>query len=376
MSRKTLQYALDRTNYGRIDETLSFDQPIQLGHLTGKVHIVCKKDVDCLQTYAVGRHMFEYNYLPSYTHDPPEIYFDGIKVKNQGSGGIFKVRQPNTAPAKLYIDNCLFFGGNTYAIDARDSGPMEGIVIQNTQFNTAHVMRWHFRGRDQNNYIQMDRVRKQGGGRFGPSINLKNATNVSMELMIDENSWALRSDYVGVYEGPLAIRITNPVRRCVIDDVWCEPPGTTGTESPNCWGVEVRVDDTSANYGQHMAHIYNISLSGGAITPGEKLVHIQGGHSNSNAASLAVWMYDVWNNNPHNGIQISGKLRYVHNRQYVDGDINETLPTAINAVVAGSWRDAISTGFAVLPRQDNVAGTNWNGTDYKDNFTANIADAV
>lgn len=358
MNRAEIQYALDRRNYVSITEDSSIDGPIQLGHLTGKVHIIGRGPAVVSNDGNTGRHGFEFNYLSSYTHDPPEIYFEGINYTvNVDYSSFFRVVQPNTSPAKLDVRHCEVASKATYGIDCLDGADIESVVVENCQMNGGNGVRWHLAEASSNDFIHILSTRIKGGGlgRVGPGYNLKNCRNATMRLNINELSPDLFDDLVGVYEGPIGYRLTNPRGRNVIDDFWFEPWGSWSTVSPNCFGFELRNDDTSGNYDPSWVVLHANSFAATGLSAGVELAQFYGGHSSANAASMIVLNNDYWK--PSDGeYAFGGKLRVIFNRATDNTNMDDAIESTVNGIISGSWRDPLGMQNSTnLPCPGNTA---------------------
>lgn len=375
MNRAEIQYALDRRGYVKITENALLDGPLQVGHLTGKVVIETKGGYTLGNSSTSGRHAIEYNYLDSYTHDPCEIYIDGVEFDNNATySGFFKVIQPGTAPSRLHITASLISGSGNYAIDCPSSGDMECLVFQDVQFNGSGCVRWLFDDNASNDFVHMNANRVQGNARIGPGYYFQNAQNVTMRLNINEQSPALFSDLFGVYEGPIAVRIDNPKGRCIIDDFWFEPWGTWDNLAPNCYGFECRTDDVSGNYGQRVLVTKNTAFAASGLSTGVALNSLQGGHSSSNACSLLVFYEDYWKPSDVE-FDFGGKIRVIFDRPFDNSDMDDAIEATVDGIIANSWRDPIRVPSFGLPFNEFSANED-GGRGYTTPLTTNWVDQV
>lgn len=375
MNRSEIQYALNRSGYVDIDENSTIDGPIELGHLTGKVNIVSSNSSTLTFNSNSARHCFEYNYLPGYTHDPPELYFDNIKHDNESTySGFFRVVQSGSCPARLHVHNCDISADGNYAIDCPSGGDMECVVIRDTQFGRGGAIRWHSSSTAYPDFIHMHSNRYLGTGKVGATFNFKNVQNLTMRLNILDGDVELITGLAGNYIGPVAILITNPIGVCVVDDFWFEPWSDWDTDAPDCWGVSVRTDDESGSYGQRMFQCANVTLNASGLSAGVKLNQFMGGHSSSNAASMLAYIHDPWKASTSSYL-FGGKLRVIMERNADNTDMDDAIEAAVDGFVSGSYRDPLRVSSFDLPwnefssaEGDNVAYPG--GTTLDDNWVA------
>lgn len=371
MNGPELQYAIDRRGYVDIDEASQVDGYIELGHLTGKVHIVSSNSSTLSRTGPSGRHLFEYNYKNTFTHDPPEIYFHNIVHGNSASNsGFFRVRSSGRCPARLHFDNCSLRAAGNYAIDCPSGGEMECLVIERSEFGGGGAIRWHSASDAQANFTHIITNRYVGDGKPGSTFNFKNVKNLTMRSNTLDGSVDLVSGLSGTFEGAVAIQIINPIGLCMVDDFWFEPWSDWDTDAPGCWGFTGQTDDDNGSYGQRALFINNISMNAAGLGESTILNHFIGGHNDSDAASMLAVIEDQWQV-AASDYKFGGKVRVIMERA-TNPNSSDEIETTVDGFVSGSYRDPLRMGAFELPFNDTIA-TSGDGITYPDSPPITLA---
>lgn len=359
MNRQEVQYALDRRGYIDIDEAMSMDGHLELGHLTGRVHVVSTNGSTISNDGPSGRHLFEFNYLDSYTHDPAELYFYNVVHDNNAThSGFFRVNGNGTPPAKLEFDNCLLQASGNYAIDCPSGGEMEGLVVERTEFQSGGAIRWHSPAAAYPDFVHLISNRYTGTFKPGSTFNFKNVQNLTMRLNILDGNVKLIDELIDSYNGPVAIKIVNPRGVCTVDNFWFEPWSDWDVDAPDCWGFSVRTDDDTGSFGQRTLVTRNITLNADGLGAGVKLNHFIGGGASSNAASMLVYLTDDWKAADVDYL-FGGKIRVIMERNADNSDMDDDIEATIDGIIADSYRDPLKFASGSLPFNefsDNEAG--------------------
>lgn len=375
MTPAEMQYAIDRKGYLYIPSgTHTIDTPIVIGRSSRDV-VIEGHPLGVVESSGLTQQgIFEFDW--SGPHDPPGVSFFNVSFDESPTGvSAFKVKSNGTAPKFLEFEKCKFSGGATYQINGRSVGQSEGVRIRDCRSTGNAVLRWKTStpGTYVTDYVNVENFRMVNSFRRGPAIDLDSCNGVRLIQVIDDGRPSLTAALVGVFEGPIALRINNPGPLALVDDYWLEPWGDWSTDAPNCFAHEFRADDTSSIKPQRII-CRNMSMLANGLS-GE-LIRIVGGHTSSASQPLRV---DIESNFKLSAsdILLAGKSYTVTNKTwYTDGGTTyPALRDKVNALVSDSFRGNVVTASKLRPPSPvSGSGSTYPGTTLDTNFFATAPD--
>lgn len=375
MTPAEMQYAIDRKGYLYIPSgTHTVDTPIVIGRSSRDV-VIEGHPLGVVKASGLSQQgVFEFDWSGPF--DPPAVSFFNVSIDASGTEiPCFKVKNSGTAPRFVEFEKCKFNAGGTFHIDGRFVGQSEGVRIKDCRSTGNCGLRWKTAtpGTYVTDFVNVENWRMVASARRGPSIDLDSCNGIRLVQVIDEGRPSLTAPLVGVYEGPLAVRINNPGPLALIDDYWLEPWGDWSTDAPNCFGAEFRADDTSSIKPQRII-CRNFSMNATGLS-GE-LFRIVGGHTDSNAQPLRVDFEYMAALNEADLI-LAGKSYTVTGKTwYIDGGTTyPALRDKVNALVSDSFRDNVVTaGRFRPPAPVSGSGDTYPGTTLDTNYYTTAPD--
>lgn len=369
---KEIQYALERTGEVNIGSGAITGIPIQLAHIQRDRLIIRSRGGSLEWNGPKGRHLFEWRWDSDYTHTPADLLMQDFWMENSANdNGLIKL-QGDKAPIRSTFQRIRCYAQRAYAIDANGIGDCHSIWCESMQTFGASAIRWIGNNADCMKWGWLDSWRHFGSGRLGAAFMFKNCRNLLRDNLIDDGVPTLTTVLQNVYAGPITVHDINNSGHNTIRHFWFEPWGTWDDEAPDCWGFEIRADETSGNHKPHVTVLNSISLNADGLGASTKLFHVMGGHTSNDANQLRCQLEDQFN--LVDGLMLFGGKVYPVAVRPMDNNFFDSADLAqFNDVVAGSFRDRWRKSAFHMPSQTDADRVSYTSSSYESNYAAEPA---